>query len=87
MEGNLLAPGPSFKVPLFKAVLIVTNEIPFKLEPDVPEELEGRLRWAERNYNFHKEKAETLRNQIEQQSGTFGIFPKYLPKQMKEERA
>lgn len=71
--------------PLFKAVLVTTNEIPFKLEPDVPEELEGRLNWVKRNYNFHKAKAETLRIQIEQQSGTFGVFPKYLPKQMKEE--
>jgi len=73
--------------PMFKAVLITINKIPFKLEPDVPEELEGRLNWAKRNYEYHKEKAETLKNQVEQQAGSFGgVFPRYLPKQMKEEQ-
>jgi hypothetical protein len=71
--------------PLFKAVLITTSKIPFKLEPDMPEEIEGRIDWARRNYSFHKDKANAIKLQIEQQSGTFGIFPKYLPKQMKEE--
>jgi HEAT repeat protein len=32
--------------PMFKAVLITTNELPFKLQPDVPEELEGMRNWA-----------------------------------------
>jgi len=27
--------------PLFKAVLVTMNKIPFKLEPDIPEELKG----------------------------------------------
>ena len=72
--------------PMFKAVLVTIKELPFKLEPDVPEELEGRRNWAERNYKFHKEKAENLRQQLNQESGGFGgPFPKYLPKQMKEE--
>lgn len=71
--------------PMFKAVLVTTSKIPFKLESDIPEEIKGRMDWARRNYNFHKDKANTLKIQIEQQSGTFGIFPKYLPKQMKEE--
>jgi hypothetical protein len=74
--------------PLFKAVLVKMSSIPFKLEPDIPEDLQGRLNWAERNYQFHKDKADTLRLQIEQQeaSGVFGgIFPKHLPKAMKEE--
>ncbi len=73
--------------PLFKAVLITSSEIPFKLEPDIPEELKGRINWAKRNYEYHKEKADSLKRQIEQQSGSFGgVFPTYLPKQMKEEQ-
>lgn len=73
--------------PLFKAVLITLGKIPFKLEPDIPKELQGRLNWAKRNYEYHKEKAENLKIQIEQQAGSFGgIFPRYLPKQMKEEQ-
>jgi len=74
--------------PLFKAVLVTMNEIPFKLEPDVPDELQGRLNWAKRNYEFHKEKADTSRLQLEQQKMApvlGGPFPSYLPKQMKEE--
>jgi len=74
--------------PLFKAVLVTVNKIPFKLEPDVPEELQGRTNWSKRNYEFHKDKADTLKLQLEQQrnSPVFGgPFPRYLPKQMKEE--
>lgn len=74
--------------PMFKAVLITTSRIPFKLEPDIPEELEGRTNWAKRNYEFHKEKADTLRQELEEQKtspGLGGPFPNYLPKQMKEE--
>ena len=74
--------------PMFKAVLITINKLPFKLEPDVPKKLQGRLNWAERNYNYHKEKADTLKMQLEQQSMAHvlgGPYPKYLPKQMKEE--
>jgi hypothetical protein len=72
--------------PMFKAVLITTSNIPFKLEPDIPEEMEGKLAWLERNYQFHKEKADTLKLELESQKGTFGgPYPSYLPKQMKEE--
>jgi len=72
--------------PMFKAVLITTTNIPFKLEPDIPEEMEGKLGWLERNYQFHKEKADTLKLELESQKGTFGgPYPSYLPKQMKEE--
>ncbi len=74
--------------PLFKAVLVTVNKVPFKLEPDVPEELQGRTNWSKRNYEFHKDKADTFKLQLEQQrnSPVFGgPFPKYLPKQMKEE--
>jgi len=62
--------------------------MPFKLEPDIPEEVKGKLRWAERNYQFHKEKADSLKAQMKQQesAGIFGVYPKYLPKQMKEEQ-
>jgi hypothetical protein len=73
--------------PLFKAVLVTTRQIPFRLEPDIPEELEGRLNWAKRNFQYHKEKAENLKRQIEAQAFSFGgVFPRYLPKQMKEEQ-
>lgn len=71
--------------PLFKAVLVTIGKPPFKLEPDVPKELQGRLNWAKRNYKYHKEKADTLKLDIKQ-SGSFGVFPRYLPKQMKEEQ-
>ncbi len=74
--------------PTFKAVLVTTGKIPFKLEADVPEELQGRLNWAERNYNFHKDKADTLKLHIEAQGGRdlgIGTSPLHLPKQMKEE--
>jgi len=75
------------RAPLFKAVLITSNRIPFRLEPDIPEDLKGRLNWARRNYEYHRDKAETLKRQLEQQSGLFGgPYPKYLPKQMKEEQ-
>jgi len=75
--------------PMFKAVLVTTSLIPFQLEPDVPEELQGRLNWSKRNYEYHKEKSENLKGQITQQewNGTFGgVYPRYLPKQMKEEQ-
>ena len=72
--------------PMFKAVLITTNELPFTLQPDVPEELEGRRNWAHRNFLFHKNKSETLRRQLKETAGDWGgPYPKYLPKQMKEE--
>jgi hypothetical protein len=73
--------------PMFKAVLITTNRIPFKLEPDIPEELQGRMNWSKRNYEYHKQLADTLKLELEGQKGrTFGDpVPGYLPKQMKEE--
>jgi len=76
--------------PMFKAVLVTTSRIPFKLEPDIPEELEGRTTWAKRNYEYHKEKADTVKLDIEEQKTSpvlGGPFPKFLPKQMKEEEA
>jgi hypothetical protein len=73
--------------PMFKAVLITTSKIPFKLEPDIPEELQGRIDWSKRNYEYHKDTADTLKLELEQQKGrVFGDpIPGYLPKQMKEE--
>ena len=65
-----------------------TRSPTFKLEADVPEELQGRLNWAERNHNYHKDKADTLKLHIEAQGGRdlgVGTSPLYLPKQMKEE--
>jgi hypothetical protein len=66
--------------PLFKAVLVTMNKVPFKLEPDVPEDLQGRLNWAERNYLHHKQNAENLQHHIEN-------YPHadFHPKLMKEE--
>jgi hypothetical protein len=72
--------------PMFKAVLVTTSRIPFKLEPDIPEELEGRSNWARRNYQYHKDNADAVRLDIEQQrTSGVGVFPNFLPKQMKEE--
>jgi len=65
---------------MFKAVLVTINEVPFQLEPDVPEELKGKLRWVRRNYNFHKKIAEGLRFGLENYPS-----PAHAPKQMKEE--
>ena len=74
--------------PMFKAVLITTRKIPFKLEPDIPEDLKGKLRWVERNYQFHRNKADMLKLELERQRGILGgPFPSYLPKQMKEEES
>jgi hypothetical protein len=67
--------------PLFKAVLVTINKLPFKLEPDVPEELKGRLDWARRNYNYHKKIAEGLKFGLENYPSSA-----FAPKQMKEEQ-
>jgi hypothetical protein len=75
--------------PMFKALLVTTNKIPFKLEPDIPEELEGRMNWTRHNYEYHKEQADTLKLNLEQQKASHtlgGPNPIYLPKQMKEEQ-
>ena len=37
-----------FRFPAFKAILITINNTPFTLEPDIPEELKGRIKWAKR---------------------------------------
>lgn len=72
--------------PVFKAVLVTIKELPFSVEPDIPGELKGRRNWAKRNFEYHKKKADTLRLRLKQEMGSFGgPFPKYLPKQMKEE--
>jgi len=67
--------------PLFKAVLVTMNKVPFQLEPDIPEELQGRLNWANRNYEFHRDIAENLKRDLEI------VHPVYLPKQIKEEQS
>jgi len=71
---------------MFKAVLITMSKVPFKLEPDIPEELEGGIRWVKRNYDFHKAKAESIRRNVELQSFG-GVQPIWLPKQLKEEES
>jgi len=70
--------------PMLKAVLITMNKVPFKLERDIPEELQGRLNWAKRNYEFHKDKSESVKKDLEIPSFG-GPHPVWLPKQMKEE--
>jgi hypothetical protein len=75
--------------PMFKAVLVTTSRIPFKLEPDIPEQLEGQTNWTRRNYEYHRDQADTLHLDLEQQKASHifgGINPTYLPKQMKEEQ-
>lgn len=72
--------------PMFKAVLITMSGVPFKLEPDIPEELEGRIKWAKRNYEFHKAKVESIRKNMKLQSFG-GVQPVWLPKQLKEEES
>lgn len=67
--------------PLLKAVLVTVNKVPFKLEPDVSDELRGRLEWARRNYNFHKKIADGLQYGLENYPS-----PAFRPKQMKEEQ-
>lgn len=74
--------------PLLKVQLITTPNIPFELKPDMPENLEGRLRWAERNHNFHKEKADSLKRQVEgyeQSPGNWNIAPEETSKQLDAE--
>ncbi len=74
--------------PMLKAVFVTTSRIPFKLEPDIPVELEGRTNWAKRNYQYHKENADALKLQLKEQQNAAvlgGPFPNFLPKQMKEE--
>ena len=68
------------KSPLFKAVLVTINKVPFKLEPDVHGDLKGRLNWAKRNYRYHKSTAEALKHHIK-------TYPHadFHPKLMKEE--
>lgn len=68
--------------PLFKAVLVTMSKVPFKLEPDVPEELEGKLRWARRNYEYHKYMANAIKQHIETHPFSHAA---HHPKQMKEE--
>jgi hypothetical protein len=72
--------------PMFKAVLVTMSKVPFKLEPDIPEKLKGRIRWARRNYEFHKAKAEAIRREMELPSFG-GVHPIWLPKQLKEEES
>jgi hypothetical protein len=68
--------------PMFKAVLVTTSKIPFKLEPDIPEELEGRTNWTKHNYEYHKDQADTLKLDLDQQKASAvlgGPNPIYLP--------
>ena len=72
--------------PLFKAVLITTKKTPFQLKPDIPEELEGRRNWVERNYEYHKDVLDTINADVKH-AREFGGFPiaEDLLKRQKEE--
>lgn len=72
--------------PVFKGVLVTIRELPFDTAPDTPEDLQGRIDWAARNYGMHRDTVETLKRDLETQTHAWGgPFPKYLPKQIKEE--
>jgi len=72
--------------PLFKVILITTKKTPFQLKPDIPEKLEGRKNWIERNYHYHKDVLDTLNRDVKA-SREFGMFPisEDLLKRQKEE--
>jgi hypothetical protein len=72
--------------PVFKGVLVTIRKLPFETAPDVPEDLKGRIDWAKRNYGMHHDTAETLKRHLEDQKYAWGgPYPRYLPKQIKEE--
>jgi hypothetical protein len=72
--------------PLFKAVLITTKKTPFQLKPDIPEELEGRRNWIERNFQYHKDALDTLNTDVKasRQSGFFPVADELLNRQKEE---
>jgi len=53
------------RTPLFKAVLVTIKQLPFKTEPDIPKDLEGRRNWARRNFEFHKKKSEDIQRNLD----------------------
>jgi hypothetical protein len=72
--------------PLFKAVLITTKKTPFQLRPDIPEELEGRRNWIERNFQYHKDVLDTLNTDVKasRQSGFYPVADELLNRQKEE---
>jgi len=56
-------------------------------EQDIPQQLEGGMNWGERNFQFHQNKSEQLRKELERQGiSHIGNIPKWLPKQVAEEQ-
>ncbi len=58
----------------FKAVLVTTNKMPFQLLPDVPGKVEGRVRWVNRNLEYHKDVFDSVNKDVKA-AREFGMFP------------
>ncbi len=72
--------------PMFKAVLITSSRIPLQLQPDIPEELRGRMNWANRNYQYHKDALYVLNHDVKaaREFGTFPVPKKLLDRENQE---
>jgi hypothetical protein len=72
--------------PLFKVILITTKKTPFQLKPDIPEKLEGRKNWIERNYHYHKDALDTLNTDVKaaRENGMFPVAEDLLKRQKEE---
>ncbi len=72
--------------PLSLTMLVTTRTMPFDLKPDIPQNMRGRFRWAQRNYHFHKDKVDSITRQIqaENEATEFGA-PPYLKEQLNQE--
>jgi hypothetical protein len=72
--------------PLFKVILITTKKTPFQLKPDIPEKLEGRKNWIERNYQYHKDALDTLNTDVKaaRENGMFPVAEDLLKRQKEE---
>jgi len=72
--------------PLFKVILITTKKTPFQLKPDIPDELEGRKNWAERNYHYHKDVLDTLNKDVtaSRENPMFPVSEDLLKRQKEE---
>ncbi len=74
------------RAPLFKAVLVTSSDVSFDLKPDIPRELEGRMRWLNRNFNYHKATLDALKDDIklEKELGMFPVSQKTLDREKEE---
>jgi len=70
--------------PLFKAVLVTSSKVPFKLEQDISERAKGRMKWTATNYSYHRDVVDSLNRDV-QASREFGMFT--LPKKLLDAQA